>query len=155
MFIKKNNRNKCKKIANSWGTNVSNYTKGYVWVPYDALGSVSAVSGASAKRSPVFSTYYFIEPQKDYTPLLVADVTMKTDKRNQVAIELGVSEPEYSVNGNRLTVYSPETENIDGYKSDTKYELTLKPQIRSLGGNNLINDKKIYIYILDDFYVYW
>lgn len=313
------------KIANSWGTNVSNYTNGYVWVPYDALGNVSAVSGATTKRSPVFSAYYFIEPQKDYTPLLVADVTMKTDKRNQVAIELGVSdaessepksmisavnnyniafntmaksllvdidnrslldknfsggngnetvtipfdltpvikkaygskgfksgttlklyvkvtddvnngssvtlndvkitepitgrekecsdktiltannnsvvktvdfnispivghsetqditvmfnsniresslsgnislktpnnsaiEPEYSVNGNRLTVYSPETENLDGYESDTRYELELKPQIKSLGGNNLINDKKIYIYILDDFYVYW
>ena len=79
---------------------------------------------------------------------LLGNISLKTPNNSAI-------EPEYSVNGNRLTVYSPETENIDGYESDTKYELTLKPQIRSLGGNNLINDKKIYIYILDDFYVYW
>lgn len=47
------------KIANSWGTNVSNYTKGYVWVPYDALGSVSAVSGGISQTQPCIQRLLF------------------------------------------------------------------------------------------------
>lgn len=309
------------KIANSWGTNAYNYTDGYVWIPYDALGSKSNVSGASSSRSPVFSDYYFIEPQKDYTPLLIANVTLKTNKRNQVAVKIGVSDadsttekssisvvnyyniafnnmansylvrfdnksildrnfsgrtynetvtipfdltpvikraysfgfaansikklyvevtdtvdnrstvtlgnvtivepitgkqitcsdtsdlvasnnsikktvdfqitpfvgysktqditltfnsnlqadsvlgnitlktpdnqmiiPGYSASGNRITVYSPQTA---GYADDTKYELHLGTPIKSFGGNHLSVEKVIYIYILDDFYVYW
>lgn len=310
------------KIANSWGTSAYHYTNGYVWVPYDALGSTSAVSGASSSRSPVFSDYYFIEPQKDYTPLLIANVTLKTNKRNQVAVKIGVSDadsttekssisvvnyyniafntmaksflvrysnkslldrnfsggtseetitvpfdltpvikkayastgfaanstkklyvevtddvsngstvtlgnvtivepitgkqivcsdtsnlvannssvkktvdfqitpfvghsetqditlsfnsnlqadsvsgnitlktpdnqtiiPNYSASRNKITVYSPQTA---GYADDAKYELHLGTPIKSLGGNHLSAEKVIYIYILDDFYVYW
>lgn len=80
------------KIANSWGTNAYYYTNGYVWVPYDALGSTSAVSGAPSGRDPVFRDYYFIEPKKDYTPLLIANVTLKTNKRNQIAVKIGISD---------------------------------------------------------------
>ena len=79
------------KVANSWGTRASKHTKGYLWISYDALGSQSRVSDAPTSRQPVFDCYYFIEPQKDYTPLLIANVTMKTNKRNQVAVKLGVS----------------------------------------------------------------
>lgn len=310
------------KIANSWGTNAYHYTNGYVWVPYDALGSTSAVSGATSSRSPVFSNYYFIEPQKDYLPLLIANVTLKTNKRNQVAVKIGVSDansttpkksisvvnyyniafnnmansflvrysgeslldrnfsggtseetitvpfdltpviknaysstgfaanstkklyvevtdavnngssvtlgnvtivepitgkqvdcsdtsnlvasnnsvtktidfqitpfvghsttqdvtltfnsnlqassvsgnislktpdnqtiaPSYSTNENKITIYSP---NDGGYKNDAKYELHLATPIKSLGGNHLSAEKVIYLYILDDFYVYW
>ncbi len=291
-------------------------------MPYDALGSTSAVSGASSSRSPVFSDYYFIEPQKDYTPLLIANVTLKTNKRNQVAVKIGVSDadsttekssisvvnyyniafntmaksflvrysnkslldrnfsggtseetitvpfdltpvikkayastgfaanstkklyvevtddvsngstvtlgnvtivepitgkqivcsdtsnlvannssvkktvdfqitpfvghsetqditlsfnsnlqadsvsgnitlktpdnqtiiPNYSASRNKITVYSPQTA---GYADDAKYELHLGTPIKSLGGNHLSAEKVIYIYILDDFYVYW
>lgn len=80
------------KIANSWGTSASYYTNGYVWMPYDAVGSVSGVENAPTSRAAAFNCYYFIEPEKDYTPLLVANVEMTTQKRNQVAVKVGISD---------------------------------------------------------------
>lgn len=79
------------KIANSWGASASNYTNGYLWMSYDAIGSESAVSNAPKSRAAVFDTYYFIEPETEYTPLLVANVKMTTKKRNQVAVKVGIS----------------------------------------------------------------
>jgi len=80
------------KIANSWGTSASYYTNGYVWMPYDAVGSVSGVSNAPTSRAAAFNWYYFIEPEKEYTPLLVANVEMTTQRRNQVAVKVGISD---------------------------------------------------------------
>ncbi len=79
------------KIANSWGTSAPYYTNGYVWMPYDAIGSVSGVSNAPTSRAAAFNWYYFIEPEKKYTPLLVANVEMTTQRRNQVAVKVGIS----------------------------------------------------------------
>ena len=92
------------KIANSWGTKVANYTDGYVWMPYDALGDVSAVSGASSNREGAFSAYYYIEPQKEYTPLLVAEVEMQTKNRNQVVVNVGVSDKDATSPEEKISV---------------------------------------------------
>lgn len=43
-------------------------------------------------RAAAFNCYYFIEPEKDYTPLLVDNVEMTTQKRNQVAVKVGISD---------------------------------------------------------------
>lgn len=80
------------KIANSWGTSAPYYTNGYVWMPYDAVGSVSGVSNAPTSRAAAFNLYYFIEPEKEYTPLLIANVEITTQKRNQVAVKVGISD---------------------------------------------------------------
>ena len=76
---------------------------------------------------------------------VLGNITLKTPD-NQMII------PGYSASGNRITVYSPQTA---GYADDTKYELHLGTPIKSFGGNHLSVEKVIYIYILDDFYVYW
>ncbi len=80
------------KVANSWGKNDSDFTNGYIWIPYDALGIESGVSGVSTSRESLFKNYYFIEPKKEYTPLLVANVELTTQKRNQIAVRVGVSD---------------------------------------------------------------
>lgn len=80
------------KIANSWGTSASYYTNGYVWMPYDAVGSVSGVSNSPTSRAAAFECYYFIEPKKEYTPLLVANIELTTRRRNQVSVKIGISD---------------------------------------------------------------
>lgn len=79
------------KVANSWGTDVNNYSNGFVWVPYDALNDVSKVSGVTTNREPVFSSYYFLKPRTEYIPLLVAEVELTTARRSQISVELGIS----------------------------------------------------------------
>lgn len=80
------------KVANSWGEHAPCYTEGYVWMPYDAIGDVSSVQNTPLSREGAFKDYYFIEPEKDYTPLLIANVQMTTTNRNQVAVKLGISD---------------------------------------------------------------
>ena len=79
------------KVANSWGTSVSNYTNGYVWLAYDAVGDNSSVANAPTDRAGAFDYYYFIEPEIDYMPLLIANVRMKSKRRNQIAVKVGLS----------------------------------------------------------------
>lgn len=83
------------KIANSMGTSVANHNRGYFWMAYDAIGKVSGVRGNPASyrdEDPIFTDYYFVEPQKNYTPLLIANVEITTNDRTQVGVEFGVSE---------------------------------------------------------------
>lgn len=80
------------KVANSWGALAYHYTNGFLWVPYDAFGTKSKVSNASTSRSPVGQVYYYLIPEKTYTPLLTAEVELNTNDRDQIAISFGVSD---------------------------------------------------------------
>lgn len=86
------------KIANSWGTNVSKHNSGYVWLSYDALNAVSSVkTSVHSKRVPAFrneSSFYFIKPQKEYKPLLTAEVDIKTRNRDEIIVYLGIVDNE-------------------------------------------------------------
>jgi uncharacterized repeat protein (TIGR02543 family) len=79
------------RIVNSWGTGWQD--GGYVWVAYDALKSVSAVTGgpASATRVPAFwnNSAYWISARPSYTPSVVAEVTLNSAKRNQLSLQVG------------------------------------------------------------------
>lgn len=80
------------KIMNSAGQRVTEYMTGYIWMAYDALGSISGVVNASANRYPAMeSAVYCIEVQKNYSPLLVAEVEITTAKRNDIIVSLGIS----------------------------------------------------------------
>ena len=92
------------KIANSWGTSASYYTNGYVWMPYDAVGSVSGVSNAPTSRAAAFNWYYFIEPETEYTPLLVANVELTTQRRNQIAVKVGISDTNTTISDELISV---------------------------------------------------
>ena len=80
------------KVANSWGALTYHYTKGFLWIPYDAFGIKSAVQGVTTQRAQLSEAYYFLIPQKEYTPLLTADVELNTNDRDQIAISFGVSD---------------------------------------------------------------
>ncbi len=92
------------KIANSWGTSAYYYTDGYIFMPYDAIGSVSGVANAPTARISAFNRYFFIQPKKEYTPLLTAEVEMTTQNRNQVAVNVGISDTSKSVPDQMINV---------------------------------------------------
>lgn len=96
------------RVINSIGTKepdgyYDEFASGYLWMPYDAMGNVSGVEGAALNRMPIMKkAVYFLVPQKNYVPLLMAEVEITTAKRNDVVVSLGVSdiessEPEYYV----------------------------------------------------------
>lgn len=91
------------KLANSWGEGASNHNNGFIWVAYDAIGSESNLENMPEDRTYMFKDFYYIEPQKDYTPLLVAEVELTTRKRNQITVKLGVSD----TNSNQPTMLLP------------------------------------------------
>lgn len=101
------------KIMNSAGQRVTEYMTGYIWMAYDALGSISGVVNAPANRYPAMeSAVYCIEVQKNYIPLLVAEVEITTAKRNDIVVSLGISDvdnndPEYLI--------SPFPNELNGY----------------------------------------
>ncbi len=79
------------KIANSWGTTYGN--NGYMWVCYDALNTVSAVSGAPAgvNRAPIFTTAYWITVKQSYNPKFIAEFTLNHAYRDEISTYLGYS----------------------------------------------------------------
>lgn len=90
------------KIANSWGENVSKHDHGYVWLSYDALNKKSAVlSSNDSERVGAFRNgdmYYFIKPQKEYNPLLTAEIGINTRYRGNVNVRLGIEDVDNSRN---------------------------------------------------------
>ncbi|MFP2929000.1 Ig-like domain-containing protein [Pyxidicoccus sp. 3LG] len=81
------------RIANSWGTGWNE--GGFTWVAYDALKSVSAVTGGpSTGRSSIFQSdlVYHLTVRPNYTPKLVAEVKVNHLRRNQLSLALGLSE---------------------------------------------------------------
>ena len=80
------------KIANSHGVNYAN--AGYIWLAYDALRSASGVPQlASLSRRLAINDdmFYYLEPKIQYTPLLLAEVTMQTRSRQQIRLDFGIS----------------------------------------------------------------
>lgn len=81
------------RIANSWGTGWNE--GGFTWVAYDALRSVSAVTGGpSTGRSSLFQgdLVYHATVRPNYTPKLVAEVKVNHRRRNQLMLTLGFTE---------------------------------------------------------------
>ncbi|MCP3141841.1 Calx-beta domain-containing protein [Pyxidicoccus xibeiensis] len=81
------------RIANSWGTGWNE--GGFTWLAYDALRSVSAVTGGpSTGRVPAFQAnlVYHLTVRPNYTPKLVAEVKVSHLRRNQLSLALGISE---------------------------------------------------------------
>ena len=90
--LKQSNEKGAFKLVNSHGTNYGN--SGYIWVMYDALNKVSNFSSQNVtNRHPVFNNYYynFIEVSS-YPVDLVAEVTLVQSARNQIDLDLGISE---------------------------------------------------------------
>lgn len=80
------------RIANSWGT--SWMEAGFTWLSYDALFSVSQVSGGpgTGRVAAWASNYaYWVTAKTSYTPKLLARLTTSHLKRNQLAFSLGYS----------------------------------------------------------------
>ena len=92
------------RIVNSWGTSWQD--AGFVWVAYDALRSVSAVSGVgpdittnragsgtsgSGSQKPFWdATGYALVARPSYTPRLLAEFSLKgVTARNQIFVSLG------------------------------------------------------------------
>lgn len=86
------------KIANSWGSTWRN--GGYIWMAYDALKTVSSVSGApvSSTRISAFQgrSAYLMTAKAQYTPKLLAKVRLNTLNRQHLSLSLGVSNTTYS-----------------------------------------------------------
>ncbi|MFP2906645.1 hypothetical protein ACLESD_16600 [Pyxidicoccus sp. 3LFB2] len=81
------------RIANSWGTGWNE--GGFTWVAYDALNSVSAVTGGpSTGRVGLFqgNLVYHATVRPNYTPKLVAEVKVSSLRRNQLGLSVGISE---------------------------------------------------------------
>ena len=80
------------RIANSWGPSWED--AGFIWLAYDAIESVSAVTGGpSAGREPAFQSdlLWVLTARDSYTPLLIAEFTVNHAKRNQLKMTLGRS----------------------------------------------------------------
>ena len=89
------------KIANSWGTSWG--ISGYMWVAYDALKSVSAVSGGpSLGRVAAFQgkVAYHMVPRATagapYQPKYLAKFTVNHALRNQLSVNFGNSDMGYT-----------------------------------------------------------
>jgi PKD repeat protein/C1A family cysteine protease len=89
------------KVANSWGTAWKN--GGYIFVAYDALKSVSAVTGGpSSGRQPVFMSkqvYHLpVKPSAGtaYAPKYLAKFTVNHAARNQLSIKFSSGSSTYT-----------------------------------------------------------
>jgi len=91
------------KVVNSWGAAYED--RGFTYVAYDGLRENSIVEGVPEKRrfGSVFNhnTAYWVTFKKDYYPRLLGQVTLNTQRRNQVKVQLGYStldeeEPKYT-----------------------------------------------------------
>ena len=125
------------KIANSWGDgsdkiNDTPYNNGFFWLAYDAIKSNSRLD-IKSERVPAIQDQkvFFLEPRKSYTPLLVAEVTMETNCRKELALSFGVSSQNTTIATNRTyawQVYSNELVNYSytipfwykNYKDDSE-----------------------------------
>ncbi|MFN0079193.1 MAG: choice-of-anchor D domain-containing protein [Prosthecobacter sp.] len=80
------------RIANSWGTGWGE--SGFAWIAYDALKSISAVSGADNTTREAgwwYNTAYYVTARASYTPALLGQFTLNTAKRNEINVQVGRS----------------------------------------------------------------
>lgn len=87
------------KIANSWGSDYAN--NGYVWVLYDALNSVSQISGNwqnayQSTRKQAFglggsANYFYMITVKNDTPYVFGKLNVSSDDMTQMSVSTGIS----------------------------------------------------------------
>lgn len=159
------------KIANSWGFDSDKYPQGYAWIAYDALGDISGVVNAPTNRIGAMGQYYyFIEPQKNYTPLLVAELELTAMYRDNVGIEFGIYDIENnlfemnpaSYNGKNMPFYSAvyykssgnvNFSGLENQQETVKIPFDLTPLIKKIYKGKEIspkNDLKVFIYVYDE-----
>ena len=81
------------RIANSWGTGWGE--AGFTWLAYDALRSNSKVpDGPSADRNEAFQgdIAFVLAARNNYAPLMIAEFSVSSAKRNQILFILGRSD---------------------------------------------------------------
>lgn len=80
------------RIANSWGAGWQD--GGFIWMAYDALRAVSAVSGgpSSGRQTGWWSDgAMWVTAKQSYTPTALAEITLNHVKRNQIGVSFGLS----------------------------------------------------------------
>lgn len=96
------------RIANSWGTSWEE--AGFTWLAYDALKTVSGVTGGpSAGRGPAWwrsSSAYWVTAKSVYNPTALAQFTLSHAKRNDLRVYLGMSD---TTQTSPSTTWSPDT----------------------------------------------
>ena len=81
------------RVANSWGDRWED--GGFIWMAYDALRDVSAVSGGpSSGRIGTLQSdrAYHLPVRADYAPQVLAEFTINHGSRNELRMNLGVSD---------------------------------------------------------------
>ncbi len=81
------------RIANSWGTGWGE--AGFTWLAYDALKFSSTIPGAPStgrKAALQSDRVYVMSVNVAYSPMIVAEFTVNHAKRNQLRMNLGISE---------------------------------------------------------------
>ena len=100
------------KVCNQWGTGWQR--NGFAYVAYDALKSVSAISGAhNTSREAAFwyEMAYFIQARPaGYVPSLLAECTLNTANRGGTSVSLGFA----STTNTAPTTWSPSGLSYDG-----------------------------------------
>ncbi len=97
------------KVINSWGTindDRNPYKNGYVWMAYDAFYNQSRIVDAPTNRQGAVRVWYYIEPQKNYLPILVAEVELAAVRRKNISLLFNLTGGE-----NNDTQYFPVPEN--------------------------------------------
>lgn len=149
------------KIANSWGTQWAN--NGFCWVSYDSIGIGSAVSGITSGGKSIAATGNFtiIPREENYTPKLLAEVTINSSIAAALYMEIGwgkqnSTEPEYSIKFNNWLIdENDEYYSFDGSKNYTDatfvFDLTYIIEENDLDIENLsydwylkVTDRNIY-----------
>jgi hypothetical protein len=80
------------RIANSWGSGWKD--GGFIWMAYDALKAVTAVSGgpSSGRQTGWWSDgAMWVTAKQSYTPTALAEITLNHVKRNQIGVPFGLS----------------------------------------------------------------
>ena len=115
------------KIANQWGTSGWPCNAGYIWLAYDALWQTSAVPGynPTANKVPAFqyggaaNCVYLSTARTNYTPQMVASVTVNTANRGSLYMYVGKDAT--TVTQDPATQWMPEAL---GWFGDGKYNFS-------------------------------
>jgi C1A family cysteine protease/chitodextrinase len=97
------------KIANSWGDDWGN--KGFMWVAYDALNTVSMVKDnpSGSNRSDIFEydneAYWISVKSEEDKPKVTAEITLNTAKRNSISVEFTTTDDDGKNRGMTFTPY--------------------------------------------------